>query len=119
MSAAHISEVWNADVRQAYLQSNTPMSRPVFVVEDAPKFNVTFYEAPKLLKLLYRLSESGDHWLQTLDNHQRKGLRINAFCSNPAFYLRREGGNVKDLSATCVNNILRVGTKRSARYPGR
>lgn len=119
MGAAHIFEVWNADVRQDYLQSNKPMSGLVFVVKVAFKLNLTFDKAPKLLKPLYRLSESDDHWLQTLDSHQRKVLGTNALCSNLVFYLNREGGNEKGLYATCVNNTLRVGTKKkSARYPG-
>lgn len=85
MAAAHDFGMWIADVCQAYLQSDEPMSRPVFIKRVVPEFNLTADEGLQLLKPLYGLSESGDHWFETLDNHHRNELGMDVLRSDPPF----------------------------------
>lgn len=60
-------KVWTADVIQAYLQSDEPRSREVYIQDFVPKFGLRKNQCVQLLKSLYGLCESGDFWHETLD----------------------------------------------------
>lgn len=112
MATDHGFEVWIADVHQAYLQSDELVSRPVFIKKTVLEFNLTADEALQLITPLYDLTESGDHWFETLDKDHREELGMDVLHSDPTLNMSREGGKVIGLSGTYVGDILRVGTER-------
>ena len=60
LAIVHGFDIWTSDVRQAYLQSADPLSRPVFISKPVPKFELEPSQCLQLLKPLYGLCESGD-----------------------------------------------------------
>lgn len=113
MDAAYKFETCTADIRQAYLQSVEPTSRPVFIKNAVLEFVLFSDESLQSFKPLCGLSESGDHWFETLDNHHEQELGMDILCSGPALYVSRESKEMNGLSGTNVDDMLRVGTKIS------
>lgn len=110
LSEMYDFELWVADVRQAYLQTEEPLGRDVFIRNVPPEFNLKPDEAIQLVKPLYGLSESGDLWHATLDRHHRKELRMHPLASDQALFTEHTDGTLSGLSALYVDDLLRAGT---------
>lgn len=110
LAAINSLYIWTSDVRQAYLQSDEKLSRPIFIKNVVPEFEISSDEALHLVKPLYGLSESGDLWFETLDKHHKKELGMKPLRSDPALYTKLQNGRINGLSGTYVDDILRAGT---------
>lgn len=84
-------EIWTADVRQAYLQSEDPLSQNIFIEDVAPEFERPTDQDVRLLKPLYGSSESGDLWFNTLDKNYKDELAMKTLRTDPALYVKRDG----------------------------
>lgn len=117
LAAAHKFTVWTSDVRQAYLQSEQVLSRPVFLRDPVKKFDLGENKALQLLKPLYGLSESGDIWYRILDRHHRSDLEMNPLRSDPALYVRMEQGSLIGILGTYVDDMIRAGNTKFWKTP--
>lgn len=86
------------------------MQRPIYIKDHVKEFEQTIWMALQLLRPLYLLSESGDMWFETLDEHHREDLGMEPFRSDPALYIKINNGRLIDLSGTYFDDILRMGT---------
>ena len=109
-------DVWISDVRQAYLQSEEPLSKAIYIDRPCPEFSLNPDQCLQLLKPLYGLCESGDLWHATLDRHHRKDLGMKPLDSDPALYHLMIDGILAGLSGSYVDDILRCGTKAFRRH---
>lgn len=111
LASIHDFSVWISDVRQAYLQSKKPLTREIFIKKLLPEFELNKGLAVQLLMPLYGLSESGDHWFETLDDHHCRELGMCTLRSDPAMYVKMKDNQLIGLSGTYVDDILRVGSE--------
>lgn len=98
-------------MRQAYFQSAVSLSRNVFFSKPVPEFDLKPSECFQLLKPLYGLCESGDHWHRTLDVHHKTDLVTTPLRSDPALYILLKEVLLKGLSGGYVEDFLRAGNK--------
>lgn len=103
--------LWLEDVIQAYLQTEDPLGRDIFITDVPPEFNLQPDEALKMEKPVYGLTESGDLWHATLDRHHRKDLKMKPLASDPALFIEHTNGKLTGLSALYVDDLLRAGTR--------
>ena len=69
-------QVWSTDVKLAYFQSSTALNREVYIKRPAKEHELEPEVCLQLLKPLYGLSGSGDHWHKTLDDHIQRDLSM-------------------------------------------
>lgn len=112
LAAIHDFDIWTADVRQAYLQSDEMLARELFITNLVPEFELRPEQCLKLLKPLYGLCDSGDLWHKTLDKHHRCDLEMTPFRSDPALYRIMTDGVLTGLSGGYVDDLLRAGTSK-------
>eukprot|EP00171_Calliarthron_tuberculosum_P022290 IDg22290t1 len=110
LSAIEGFDIWTSDVRHAYLQSEEPLSRDLFLVNPAPEFEIPADKCLQLLKPLYGLCDSGDLWHKTIDKHHRTDLNMQPFRSDPALYKLVVDGKLIGLSGGYVDDLLRTGS---------
>ena len=67
---------WVIDVNLAYLQSDKPLIRKIFITNPAPKFELSSEEFLELLKPIYGLVDLGDEWHRILDDHVQIDLKM-------------------------------------------
>lgn len=104
-------EVWITDVCQAYLQTEDPLGREVYIMDVSSGFGLADDECLMLVKPLYGLSEPGDLWHVTLDRHHRKDLDMTPLTLDQALFADFDGDGLTGLSALYVDDIWRTGTK--------
>ena len=68
--------IWAVDVKLAYLQSDKPLIRKMFITNPAPEFELSPEERLELLIPIYGIAEPGDERHRTLDEHVQTGLKI-------------------------------------------
>src|SRR6185437_12041696 len=67
--------IWIRDVTQAYVQSDTPIARDIFI--RAPKeLGIADGSLLKVLRPLYGIPEAAIHWWRTYSNHHKDKLRM-------------------------------------------
>ena len=111
LAGIHGFEIWNSDVRQAYLQSAKPLARDIFITKAVPEFEVDPSQYLKLPKPLYGLCESGDMWHATLYRHQIENLGMQPQRSDPALYVLMADWLLKGTSGGYVDDLIRTGDK--------
>ena len=111
MAAIHGFKLWTTDVAQAYLQSQGQLSRESFIDNPADEFELDTNQALQLLRPLYGLSESGDHWYEELDRHHREDLEMKSLDSDHSLYYKIIDGHLAGLSGTYVNDCIQAGTE--------
>lgn len=111
LAAMHNFHIWTSDVRQAYLQSAQPLTRDIFIDKPVPEFELQPSQCLQLLKPLYGLCESGDHWHETLDKHHREELRMTPFKCDPALYYKMMNNVLCGLSGGYVDDLIRTGNQ--------
>lgn len=97
-------------MRQAYLQSDDNLSRPIFIQNLVPESELSSDKTLQLFKPLYELRRSSDLWFETLEKHHKAELTMEPLCSDPALYIKRQNGQVSKLSGEYGDNILRART---------
>jgi Reverse transcriptase (RNA-dependent DNA polymerase) len=121
-------KVWTLDVTQAFLQSDEPLMRDVYVVP--PKeMNLPAEEIWRIQKPIYGIAESPKLWRDTCDKHhtEKSGLSMVASLTDPCLYVRRSAnGEVFGATALQVDDTLSTGCEnfqvlekeRSTRFRG-
>ena len=69
ISKAKGLSVWVVDVKLAYLQSDKPLIRKIFITNPAPEFGISIQECFELLKPIYDYGDSEDQWHEVLDDN--------------------------------------------------
>lgn len=109
-------EVWSSDVKHAYIQSESNISRDIYIKKATTEFELEPNQCLKLLKPLYGLCESGDLWHQTFADHHKKELGMVPLRSDQALYIWIPGKDLKGLSGCYVDDILRAGDPSFAKH---
>lgn len=104
-------EIWISDARQVYLQSSEVLSRSIFIKDIQLKFDFNSKECLQSLKRLYGLSESGDLWHRSFDNHHRKDVIMHPLCFDSALYVSMTEETLGEKTGVYVDNFIRAGTK--------
>lgn len=103
-------ELWSHDITQAYLQSDMPLQRQIFMKPPSdlclPKEKLL-----QILKPLYGLAESGDYWNSTNSLHHVHDLGMKQACGDLSLYYRRVHGKLEGISGIVVDDTLQCGTK--------
>lgn len=107
-------QVWSSDVKHAYIQSDSDISRDIFIKKVVPEFELQPNECLKLLKPLYGLCESGDLWHQTFSDHHQKELGMKPMRSDQALFVWIHDQDLQGLSGCYVDDILRTGNQNFA-----
>ena len=104
-------DLWTSDVSQTYLQSSLPLSRQVYIKRPVEEFGLAEDECLQLLLPLYGLTESGDYWFYTMDEHHRVDLKMTPFRLDSTIYFLRRGDSLIGLSGAYVDDFIRSGNK--------
>lgn len=111
IAANHGFDVCTSDFKQAYLQSEDPLGRSVYIRDPLAEFNLSQNEWLQLLKPLYGLCDSGDLWNGTLDNHHRCDLSMTPMDSYPSLHCPRDdSGSLVRLSGTYCDEMIQART---------
>lgn len=108
--------VWSSDVKHAYIQSESNISRDIYIKKAVPEFELQPKHCLKLLKPFYDLCESGDLWHKTFEDHHQKELGMTSLGSEPALFTWIDENILKELSGCYVDDILRAGTNNFATH---
>nr|AHF58602.1 polyprotein [Chondrus crispus] len=108
MAASEKFKIWSHDITQAYLQSEFPLKREVYL-RPPPELKLAKDRVLKLIKPLYGLSESGDYWGSTSSRHHTLDLGMRQTCGDLSLYYRRKGGKLIGLSGVRVDDTLQCG----------
>jgi hypothetical protein len=103
--------IWSEDVTQAFVQSTENLLRDIYL-EPAKELQMDQDLVLKLIKPLYGLSDSGDHWARTLNEHHKRDLGMTQSGIDGSLFFKQLGSNLIGLSATYVDDTLRAGTPR-------
>ncbi len=110
MAAIMGFEVWTEDISQAYLQSASELLREVDLKPNRQQKVPAGYVS-KLLRPLYRLSDSGDNWHATFAKHLTHDLGMKAVSSDMSLFFRHARGQLTGLLASYVNDTLACGDR--------
>ena len=102
--------VYSRDVKQAYLQSDTPFQRDVFIripegYEETEKDFVL-----KVQKPLYGLKESGSYWFDTYSNFFENSMRMTPLLLDPCMMYKKLKGMLVGIVGIIVDDTLEAGT---------
>ena len=103
-------ELWISDACQAFLQAAKKLTTVRYIIDPPPEFGIPPDMCLKVVRALYGLTESGDMWYETLDDHHAKDLGMVSSKLDPALYFKVEHSKLVGLSGTYVDDILRAGT---------
>ena len=98
------------DVKLAYLLSDKPMIRKIFITNSAPEFELSPEECLKLLKPIYGLADSEDEWHRTLDDHVQIDLKMTPITIDPSLYCQFEDNKLIRINGRYVDDLFRAGT---------
>jgi Reverse transcriptase (RNA-dependent DNA polymerase) len=101
-------DVIAADVVQAYLQSAEDLHRDVFVRSDCIALNPG--ELFRVIKPLYRLSDSGDYWDTMFADHHLVDLGMKQTTGDFSLFFKRIKGKVIGMSGSYVDDVIRAVT---------
>ena len=101
-------DVWDLDVKQAYLQSGSKLQRKVFIKPDIMELDHN--ELIQIMKPLYGLSESGDYWCETNSKFHIHELLMQQTTGDFALFFKTVVDKLVCLSGCYVDDILQAGT---------
>lgn len=102
--------IWTHDVTEAYLQSNEPFSRELFV-KSSKDFRLEDDKLLRLNKPLYGLFDAGDYWDATKVQHYEEDLGMRKTIGSASLFLKREKGRLVGLAGTYVDKLLQCGAQ--------
>lgn len=103
-------KLWAHDITQAYLQSDSPLVRNVYI-KPPPELRMPKGRVLRLIKPLYGLADSGDYWGSTSSRHHQMDLGMRNTCGDLSLYYRRNKGKLVGLSGVVVDDTLQCGTE--------
>lgn len=101
-------EVWDLDVKQAYLQSGSKLQRAVYIKPDIIELDQN--ELIQILKPLYGLSESGDYWCETNSKFHIHELLMQQATGDFGLFFKTIMDKLVCISGSYVDDILQAGT---------
>lgn len=104
----HVCDIWSADVRQAYLQSDEQLSPELFSRKPVPEFELRPEECIQMFKPLYGLYDSRDLWHRKIDDQQWLNWGMNPFPSDPDLYKLMSDGILMGLIGRYIDDLLRA-----------
>ena len=107
--------VFTHDITQAYLQSDSPLTREVYLEpteKDRKLFNLMDNEVLRLLLPLYGMSDAGDYWLVTVDKHAKHDLGMKPMASDPSLYVLQGAVSTEGVMGVYVDDFLLAGLKK-------
>ena len=100
-------KIWSADVNLAYLQSSEPLERKMYIPNPVPELNLSYNGGLVLPKTLYGLSDSGDLWYISFDNHMKKYLRMKPVITDPVLNIKlNKLGELIEIHGSYVHDFL-------------
>jgi transposase InsO family protein len=102
-------QLYTRDVSQAYVSSDTTLSRTVFVIPPKAlrRDHTTLW---RLRKGLYGLPESGLLWYEKYRSYHTSQLRMNVDAADPCLYSRHtHDGRIDGMIVTQVDDSLQAG----------
>jgi hypothetical protein len=107
-------KVWSNDARQAFLQSESNISRNVYArLSRELREHFSGY-VRNLVKPLYGLKESGSYWIDTYIKAFVNKLKMVAAFWDPCFLYRHVNNATDGLTAMLVDDSLFTGTENFA-----
>ena len=102
---------WTYDVTQAYLQSEVPFGRQVYL-KPPPYLKVGTHTLFKLKKAIYGLSDAGDDWGRTISKFLTEDLGMTNPTLEPSLfcYYATDNNELMGMALLHVDDILFVGT---------
>ena len=100
------------DIMQAYTQSKTELNR--IVIYHLPvKLKKRYLKGTILLivKQLYGLAETGNHWFATYLDHHKKKLGMEKLPYDTSLFITKDGSKNFDIIGLQINNTLNVRTE--------
>ncbi len=106
--------LWSRDVKQAFLQSEFPLDRKIFVKPPKlPNVMVMIYRPENsmlhALKPIYGLFESPGYWLQTFKEYQLEDLGMPQSILDPSLFFKRSNEKLVSLVGTLIDGTLACG----------
>jgi hypothetical protein len=83
--------IYLRDISQAYVQSNTQLSRDFFI-RPPPEFGLPQGSILKVIKPLYRVPEAGNYWFNTYHRHYTTQLQITQSTYDPCLLYTHKNG---------------------------
>lgn len=109
-------EIFVRDVSQAYVQSSTKISRPIFVkspsILGSPPDILFRVNCP-----LYGIPEARNHWFFTYHNYHMRTMNMSPSILDPCFLYTKEGMSIKFRSKTATRGTVCLQTDDTA-YAG-
>lgn len=107
--------LFSHDVTQAYLQSDERLTRKVFLSpkkKDMEHFGISESEILELRRPIYGMTDAGDFWGVTVDNHAKNDLGLVPLRGDPSLYIKRNDGDVDGLLSMCVDDGCLAGNAK-------
>jgi Reverse transcriptase (RNA-dependent DNA polymerase) len=99
--------MWSTDINQAYLQSASNLKRETFVKPEIMALDKV--QLLQVVKPLYGLSDAGEYWGQTLNDHHTQELKMAQSTGYFSLFYKRLMSGLTGLSGTYVDDIIRAG----------
>ena len=101
--------IWSTDITQAYVQSATELMRDIYI-RPTKEFELGPDQLLKLLRPLYGLTDSGDYWNYTFQDHMVRDLQMEHAVSDLSLFTKHVKGRLKGLAGTYVDDSILAGT---------
>ena len=100
------------DITQAYTQSKTELNRTIICYLPI-KLKKKYLEGTILLvvKLLYGLAETGNHWFATYLNHHKEKLGMEMSPYDTCLFITKNGGENFGIARLQIDDTLNVETE--------
>lgn len=100
--------VWSQDVTQTYLQSDDKLMREVYI-RPTKEFQLSSDQLLRLLKPLYGLADSGDHWNVTMAKHLKADLTMTPTALDISMFFKSVQGRLSGVTGVYVDDSLSAG----------
>lgn len=104
-------ELYSRDVKQAYLQSETPMQRDIYIYPPRGQRKDEEKYLYLLQKPLYGITESGSYWVDTYMSFFENDLQMEHFLLDPCFMYKRKCKTLEGMVGMIVDDTIGAGTK--------
>ena len=101
--------VYSCDVKQAYLQSDTPFQRDVFITVPDGYDEIGKDYVLKIEKPLYGLTESGSYWFNTYAKFFEEEMHMKSFLLDPCLMYRKDRGLLIGITGIILDDTIEAG----------
>lgn len=117
LAASFGFKLWSRDISQAFIQSDEPLHRTVFVRPPKGENVLEQIGAPpnsilKAIKPQYGLPESPGYWWQTFRRWHEIDLKMKSSALDPCLFYKHIDGKLEGIQVTQVDDTVGTGTER-------